>query len=417
MFDIDNIREIWATITRNKTRSFFTSFGVFWGMLMLMVTLGFGLGIERNMLNQWGETSPNAAFFFQGTTSMPYKGFKRGRRIQYKRDDIKALINQFPEIENISPVIWGNVIKKMTHADKSTENLQCIGLSSAYNVINPCHILEGRFINDIDVQQSRKVCVIGSKVKNTLFGGDKATGSLVWVNGTAYTVIGVMEKQADINIFGDPEESIYTPYTTLAQTSNIGDNVHCIGLSISKSVNMRDFEDKAVAFLKERHNVALEDEQGVGHFNTKQFFDTFANLFLGLRILIWIVGLGTLAAGIVGISNIMLVTVKERTQEIGVKRALGASPLVIIRQIMNESLLLAFIAGVVGLFVGVLIDAGAESMLSSMPQDNQFVDGVYVPFGVALVVLGILVLSGLLSGLLPAYRAVQIKAIDALRDE
>ncbi len=416
MFDIDNIREIWATITRNKTRSFFTAFGVFWGMFMLVVTLGFGLGVERNMLNQWGDTSANAAFFFQGTTSMPYKGFKRGRRIQYKRDDISALINQFPEIENISPVIWGSV-KKMTHADKATENLQCIGLSSAYNVINPCHILEGRFINDIDVQQNRKICVIGSKVKNTLFGGDNATGELVWVNGTAYTVIGVMEKQADINIFGDPEESIYTPYTTLAQSSNRGDNIDCIGLSVSKNINVKDFENEAVAFLKERHNVAPEDEQGVGHFNTKQFFDTFANLFLGLRILIWIVGLGTLAAGMVGISNIMLVTVKERTQEIGIRRALGASPLVIIRQIMNESLVLALIAGVTGLFVGVLIGAMAESILSSMPQDNQFIDGVYVPFSIALGVLGILVLSGLMSGLLPAYRAVQIKAIDALRDE
>ncbi len=416
MFDIDNIREIWATITKNKTRSFFTAFGVFWGMLMLMVMLGFGLGIERNMLNQWGDTSANAAFFFQGTTSMPYKGFKRGRRIQYKRDDIKALINQFPEIENISPVIWGSV-KKMTHADKSTENLQSLGLSSAYNVINPCRILEGRFINDIDVQQNRKVCVIGSKVKNTLFGGNEATGALVWVNGTAYTVIGVMEKQADINIFSNPEESIYTPYTTLAQSSNLGDNIDCIGLSVSKSINIQDFEDEAVAFLKERHNVAPEDEQGIGHFNTKQFFDTFANLFLGLRILIWIVGLGTLAAGMVGISNIMLVTVKERTQEIGIRRALGASPFVIIRQIMNESLVLALIAGVVGLTTGVLISMGLDSIMSAMPEEESFIDGVYVPFNVAIVVLGILIMSGLLSGLLPAYRAVQIKAIDALRDE
>lgn len=416
MFDIDNIREIWATITRNKTRSFFTAFGVFWGMLMLMVMLGFGLGIERNMLNQWGDTSANAAFFFQGTTSMPYKGYKRGRRIQYKRDDIQALINQFPEIEHITPVIWGSV-KKMTYANKSTEGLQCLGLSGDYNIINPCHILEGRFINDIDVSQNRKVCVLGSKVKNTLFGNDKAEGALVWINGAAYTVIGVMEKQADINIFGNPEECIYTPYTTQAQVSNSGDKIDCIGLSVSKDVNILDFEKEAVAFLKERHTVSPDDEQGIGHFNTKQFFDTFNNLFIGLRVLIWIVGLGTLAAGMVGISNIMLVTVKERTQEIGVRRALGASPVVIIRQIMSESLVLALIAGVLGLLAGVLIGAGAESIISNMPQDRPFIDGVYVPFGIAICVLGILVLSGLLSGLLPAYRAVQIKAIDALQEE
>jgi len=416
MFDIDNIREIWSTITRNKTRSIFTAFGVFWGMLMLMVMLGCGLGIERKMVKSWGDTSANAAFFFGGSTSMPYKGFKRGRSIDFKQNDITALQKQFTEIEYIAPIIWGSV-PKMTHADKSTKNLTCIGLSGEYDKLNPCRIIEGRFINDIDVEQNRKVCLMGSKVKNTLFGESKAEGALVWVNGSAYTVIGVMEKQADINMFGNPEGSIYTPYTTLAQASNLGDNIHSIGMSVSKNINVQDFEKEALAFLKERHSVAPEDEQGIGSFNTKQFFDTFANLFLGIRILIWIVGLGTLAAGMVGISNIMLVTVKERTQEIGVRRALGASPFVIIRQIMSESLLLALIAGVLGLIVGVLISMGADSVLATMPQDEAFLDGTFVPFGVALGVLGILILSGLMSGLLPAYRAVQIKAIDALRDE
>lgn len=416
MFDIDNIREIWSTITRNKTRSIFTAFGVFWGMLMLMVMLGCGLGIERNMLNQWGDTSANSAFFFQGTTSMPYKGFKRGRFIHFKSDDVQALCRHFTEIEHIAPLVWGNV-PKMTYADKSTENVHCLGLSGDYNSINPCRIIEGRFINDIDVEQNRKVCMIGSKIKNTLFGNNNAEGALVWVNGSAYRVIGVMEKQADINIFGNPEESIYTPYTTLAQASNYGDRIDCMGMSVRSDVNVQDFEKEALAFLKERHSVADEDEQGIGSFNTKQFFDTFANLFLGIRILIWIVGLGTLAAGMVGISNIMLVTVKERTQEIGVRRALGASPFVIIRQIMSESLLLALIAGVLGLIVGVLISMGADSVLATMPQDEAFLDGTFVPFSVALGVLAILILSGLMSGLLPAYRAVQIKAIDALRDE
>lgn len=416
MFDLDSIQEIWATITRNKTRSIFTAFGVFWGMVMLIIMLGFGLGIERKMMKSWGDTSSNAAFFFRGQTSMPYKGFKKGRQIQYKQDDIKALRKEFSEIEHISPIIWSSA-SKITYSDKATTDVQNLGLSGDYNTINPCHLLEGRFINDIDVEQNRKVCVIGTKVKNTLFGANKAEGALIWVNGSAYRVIGVMEKQADINIFGNPDESIYTPYTTTGIAANKGDKVDCIGLSINKKINIKEFEEEALSFLRERHSVSPEDRQAMGHFNTKQFFDTFNNLFIGIRILIWIVGLGTLAAGMVGISNIMLVTVKERTQEIGVRRALGASPFVIIKQIMSESLVLALIAGLIGLIFGVLVSAGIDVILSHGPQDKAMIDGVYIPFGVAISVLIILVISGLISGLLPAYRAIQIKAIDALRDE
>ena len=259
--------------------------------------------------------------------------------------------------------------------------------------------------------------MIGTKVKNDLYGASNATGTIIWINGAAYTVIGVMEKMADINLFGSPEESIYVPYTTLAQTSNKGNKIDCISLAARKDVNIADFQKDVAAYLKEIHSVDPYDEQGIGMFNTKQFFDLFSMLFLGIRILIWIVGLGTLTAGMVGISNIMLVTVKERTQEIGVRRALGASPYVIIRQIMSESLVLALIAGLIGLMTGVVISAIADHFLSSVPSEDSFIDGLYVPFDIAVSVLIILVVSGLLSGLMPAYRAIKIKAIDALRDE
>lgn len=416
MFDLDNIEEIWATITQNKTRSVFTAFGVFWGMVMLMVLLGCGLGLERTMLNKWGDTSTNAAFFFQGTTTKPYKGFKKGRKVQFKMNDIEALRHKFSEIEKCSPIVWSSA-QKVLHADKSTSGINMMGLASDYNSINPCKLTEGRFLNHIDEVQNRKVCVIGTKVKNDLYGANEATGTVIWINGAAYAVIGVMEKMADINIFGSPEESIYVPYTTLAQSSNKGDLIDCISLSAHKEVNIKDFQNNVASYLKEIHNVAPDDEQGVGMFNTKQFFDLFSMLFLGIRILIWIVGLGTLTAGMVGISNIMLVTVKERTQEIGVRRALGASPYVIIRQIMSESLVLALIAGLLGLMTGVIISAVADHFLNSAPSEDSFIEGLYVPFDIAVSVLIILVVSGLLSGLMPAYRAIKIKAIDALRDE
>lgn len=416
MFDLDSIQEIWATITRNKARSIFTAFGVFWGMIMLMVLLGCGLGLERTMLSKWGDTSTNAAFFFQGTTSKPYKGFKKGRKVQFKMDDIDALRHKFSEIDKCSPIVWSSA-KKVLYLDKSTTGINMMGLASDYNSINPCKLIEGRFLNHIDEVQSRKVCVIGSKVKNDLYGASDARGTIIWINGAAYTVIGVMEKMADINLFGSPEESIYVPYTTLAQTSNKGDKIDCISLAARKNVNIEDFQKDVASYLKEIHSVDPDDEQGIGMFNTKQFFDLFSMLFLGIRILIWIVGLGTLTAGMVGISNIMLVTVKERTQEIGVRRALGASPYVIIRQVMSESIVLALIAGLLGLMAGVLISAVADNILSSQPADDQIIEGLYVPFNVAIGVLIVLVLSGLLSGLMPAYRAIKIKAIDALRDE
>ena len=331
-------------------------------------------------------------------------------------NDIDALRQKFREIERCSPIVWSSA-QKVLYLDKSTSGVNMMGLSSDYNSINPCKLIEGRFLNNIDEVQSRKVCMIGTKVKNDLYGASNATGTIIWINGAAYTVIGVMEKMADINLFGSPEESIYVPYTTLAQTSNKGNKIDCISLAARKDVNIADFQNEVAAYLKEIHSVDPDDEQGIGMFNTKQFFDLFSMLFLGIRILIWIVGLGTLTAGMVGISNIMLVTVKERTQEIGVRRALGASPYVIIRQIMSESLVLALIAGLIGLMTGVVISAVADHFLSSAPSEDSFIDGLYVPFDIAVSVLIILVVSGLLSGLMPAYRAIKIKAIDALRDE
>ncbi|MBQ5524559.1 MAG: S-adenosylmethionine:tRNA ribosyltransferase-isomerase, partial [Paludibacteraceae bacterium] len=292
MFDLDSIQEIWATITRNKARSIFTAFGVFWGMIMLMVLLGCGLGLERTMLSKWGDTSTNAAFFFQGTTSKPYKGFKKGRKVQFKMDDIDALRHKFSEIDKCSPIVWSSA-KKVLYLDKSTTGINMMGLASDYNSINPCKLIEGRFLNHIDEVQSRKVCVIGSKVKNDLYGASDARGTIIWINGAAYTVIGVMEKMADINLFGSPEESIYVPYTTLAQTSNKGDKIDCISLAARKNVNIEDFQKDVASYLKEIHSVDPDDEQGIGMFNTKQFFDLFSMLLLGIRILIWNVGLGT----------------------------------------------------------------------------------------------------------------------------
>lgn len=419
MFDLDFWHEIGQAIMRNKSRSLLTAFGVFWGMFMLTVMAGMGVGIKNGLSKGTDHVESNSVFLFTDLTSEPYKGFQRGRSWDIRMSDYEAVKQQFaPRIKYISGVVFGasEVSKNVTRADKSG-SFRVMGFSASYNNIEPVRVLQGRFINEIDVRDHRKVCVVGKRVLNDLYApGESAIGSLIRVNGIYYTVVGVVESMSDnVQIFGSKDETVSVPITTLQLAQNSVNVVHCIAIAAWPSENIETLEEDVKQFLKLRNNISPTDEQAVMSFNLRKIFQMFESLIIGITALIWIVGLGTLLAGIVGVSNIMLVTVRERTQEIGVRRALGASPFSIIKQIMCESLVLTALAGLLGLVCGVgmlglvgTILTGDAANLILNPQ---------ISFDIAMTALGIIIVAGLFAGWLPSKRALQVKAIDALRDE
>lgn len=420
MFDLDTWQEIWLTITRNKSRSLLTAFGVFWGVFMLVVMAGFGVGIRHGIMDGVEHFEANSAFFFSESTSEPYKGFQRGRVWFMDMSDYEAVKHQYADkIKYMSGVMFGGSSPNNVVRLDKFGSFSIMGFSPDYNLINPSRILQGRFINDIDIREYRKVCVIGKRILNDLYApGEEVIGSLLRVNGIYYTVVGVSEAVSkNINVFGDPEEMINLPFTTLQQAQNQGDKVHCIALAAKPSVNIVELEEDVKMLLKNRNSIAPTDPKAVGSFNAKKIFDIFQALIIGINALIWIVGLGTLLAGVVGVSNIMLVTVRERTQEIGVRRALGASPFTILKQIMSESLVLTFLAGIFGIVLGVGVLAIVSQILAANPSDKMPLSNPQISFGIAIAALMVIVVAGLVAGWLPSKRALQIKAIDALRDE
>ena len=415
LFDLDSWQEIWITITHNKLRSLLTAFGIFWGIFMLMVMVGLGMGILNFSNASFGHVSANTSLMFTNQTTIPYQGFQKVPMWYLTTEDQKVLKNDYKEIRYLTGFLFGGYnINNVVRNDKMG-SFQIIGLEPQYNQIIPNRILEGRYLNEIDILESRKVCVIGLRVVNDLFvPGEKVIGSLIRVSNIYYTVVGVMEPYSEnVSMFGPTDKQINVPITTLQRSMNRGNKIDGLAMTAYDDIKVGDLEQEVMASLKRRHHVSPEDIQAMDSFNLEQVFSTFNMLGVGLTVLIWIVGLGTLLAGLIGVSNIMLVTVRERTQEIGVRRALGATPRVILTQILSESIVLTTLAGVLGITAGTLVLAGISSMI---PPDS-FMQNPQITFSIAIIALVILIVSGLLAGILPAKRALQIKAIEALRDE
>ncbi|MCL2042159.1 MAG: ABC transporter permease [Bacteroidales bacterium] len=416
MFDIDRWQEIWITITRNKMRSFLTAFGVFWGIFMLVVMSGSGSGLKEGIMKNIKGFATNTAFFWTEQTSEPYKGFRKGRFWSMKMDDIEALRAGVKEIKYISPILFGGRSTNNVVFGEKAGTYSVKGILSEYNKIDEQELLYGRSINEIDNLSKRKVCVIGRRIHEELFEkGKSPVGELLKVNGMYYIVVGVTRSTSDININGNSDETVTLPYTTMQQAYNYGDDVYFMVVTAQDNIKIGAIEETIRRILKNRHHIAPTDAKAVGGMNLEKQFNMFNNLFLGINILIWIVGLGTLIAGVVGVSNIMLVTVKERTKEIGIRRALGAKPNAIITQILSESLVLTLIAGVFGLMSGVGL-LGLIGMLSRAGNDSAFFEP-QIQFSIAITALAVLAVFGLLAGLIPAGRAIKIKAIDAIREE
>ena len=416
MFDLDRWQEIWFTITHNKSRSFLTAFGVFWGMFMLVVMVGAGVALQRGMSSEIEGFATNSYFVWSEQTSEPYKGFKKGRTWTMENEDISLLINKVPEIQYLAPVLFGSGgTNNVTRNDKAG-SYGVKGKYPSYNQIDECKMIYGRYINDIDIAEKRKVCVIGERVYEVLFpNGENPIGKSIQVNGIYFQVVGVGRHTSSvINIGGRTEETVVLPFSTMQQAFNQGKTVHFMAVTAKPGIKVKVIEDKIRKVLSEKHSISPDDKKAIGGFNIEDIFTMFLYLGLGIAFLIWFVGLGTLFAGAVGVSNIMMVTVRERTKEIGIRRALGATPRNIITQILSESIILTLIAGVAGMMVGVGILSIVGILLS---QGDQFFKDPQISFSVAIAALFILLVIGTLAGFIPANRAMNIKPIEAIREE
>jgi putative ABC transport system permease protein len=415
MFDIDKYKEIWQTISRNKLRSFLTGFGVAWGILLFVVIYGVGNGIQQGFKDAFSGISPNSMFVFSNLTSQEYKGLNAGRHWEMNNDDLTVLKNNISEIQYISGMVFGQWGGTVSYKDRSGE-YSSKGVDANHSRIEVIYILQGRDFNLLDMQEKRKICIIGKRVYEELFEKEEdPIGKQIAVNSIYYTVVGVADGSDEVSIGGSMSESILIPLTTMQQLMNMGKEIHTLSLAAYDNVDIKTVEKKVKDILKARHTIAPTDDAAIMSFNLEEIFTMFNNLFLGIKILVWIVGMGSLFAGAVGISNIMLVSIRERTKEIGIRRALGAKPNVILRQIIGESLFLTFLAGYIGFFIGILILGVINSAMNSAEEIVTF--NMQLSFGMAVLALSILVFAGMAAGIIPARYALKIKAIDAIRDE
>ena len=413
-FDLDTYREILDTLTRNKSRSFLTGFGVFWGVFMLVALIGGGQGMKE-MLNQNFEGfATNSAMVWAQPTTKAYKGFRKGRRWNMEYKDVERLKSRIPELDVVSPVLFSNGGTAYYGDRKTTVGIN--GVQEDYQRVSEPKMRYGRYLNDMDVAQRRKVCVIQKKIYKDLFpGGGDPCGSFIRVDSVYYQIVGVDYSSAEgMDFGGESGTTMLLPITLMQQTYNMGQNVHMIAVTGKKGVVMSTVTDRIRETIARAHTIDPTDEQGVMVFNTEVLFQMLDSLFKGVNFLIWLVGLGTLLAGAIGVSNIMMVTVRERTIEIGIRRAIGATPRMILSQIISESIVLTMVAGMSGILFAVMI---LQMLELANTEDGILAAHFQVGFWTAIFAALAIAAMGVLAGLAPAARAMSIKPVDAMRDE
>jgi len=419
--DADKWQEIYFALKQNKLRTFFTAFGVFWGIFMLIIMLGSGKGLRNGANQGMGDMATNSMFMWTQQTTIPFKGFPRGRRYNFTNEDTQALIDNIPEIEYIAPRLQvfsrGNTSNNVVRGDR-TAAFTIQGDYPAFNLIDPCNVLQGRFINKLDLDQKRKNVIIGTRVYDEMFEtGENPIGDYIRIQGVYFKVVGVFSSKKNDRQAEQENSQIVMPFTTMQQTYNMGNRVGWYSITAKQGYQASVVLEKARALMKSRHSISPDDDRAVGSFNLEEEFRKMTTLFSGIDGLIWIVGIGTLLAGVIGVSNIMLIVVKERTKEIGIQRAIGATPLLIKTQIILEAVFLTTIAGYIGLILGVSLLELINNILIQTGASTNMFNNPEVDFNKAIFALILLIFSGALAGLIPAQRAVQMKPIDALRDE
>ena len=410
--DKDTLEEILITITRNKTRSLLTAFGVFWGIFMLVALSGGGQGMQEELQQQFEGFATNSGFVVSSKTNEAYKGFRKGRWWDLEISDVDLVADvEGVQMATPSTAMWGK--SAVYEGNKYSCNIR--GLYPEYEQLEHQEMAYGRFINDVDIREGRKVCVIGKRVYESIFkeGGDPC-GKYVQVDSVYYQVVGVCSSEGNVNIQGQASQAVTLPYTTMQKMYNLGNEVQVVCFTMEPGMKVKDVKPEIERRIKQAHYISPTDKQAVMLLDLEAMFSMMDNLMTGVRFLTWMVGLGTLLAGAIGVSNIMMVTVKERTTEIGIRRAIGARPRDILQQILSESIVLTTVAGMAGISFGVFV----LNVLEKTANPPGVVETHYqVGFGMAIGTCLLVVALGMLAGLAPAYRAMAIKPIEAIRDE
>jgi putative ABC transport system permease protein len=418
MFDYDKWQEILGTIRKNKLRTLLTMFGVFWGILMLMILMGSGNGLENGVKEEFEGWATNSGFIWRGRTTMPHKGLQPGRYIEFENEDRALLMNSVGGIEYLVPrnsrqLPGNNVVR----GDRSGA-FRVYGDYPDIQHIQMVEIIMGRHLNDLDIARRRKSAVIGDDARKILFGEEEnPIGQQIRANGVSFQVVGVFKSPRKGEQAKRDEQSIYTPFTTFQQAYSYGNSVGWFAFTAQPGHSVATVENDIRSLLMERHSIHPDDINAVGSSNVQEDWDKIQRLFSGIDIFVWVVGIGTLLAGVIGVSNIMLIIVKERTREIGIRKSIGATPLSIIGLIIQESVVITIIAGYFGLVTGIILLSGISFGLEHFKIDTGMFSNPEVNIQTAFISLLVLVICGGLAGLFPASKAARINPIQALHAE
>jgi putative ABC transport system permease protein len=413
-FDLDTWQEIWATLRKNRLRALLTASGVFWGLFMLILLLGLGKGLERGAKTNLADLAPRAIYVWSHRTGMPYRGLQPGRYLKFENDDI-VRIAAIPGVEHVAGRLrlgnWRDTAR-VTYEGR-TGAVNVFGDMPAYGKIEPLTLLGGRFLNDPDMAEARKVAVIGRQAKIVLFDEEDPLGKWIEVNGVHVRVVGVLRSQKGGEDGDRVDNSVFLPFSTFQQAFNLPNRVGWFTIGVHPTANSPFVESQIRKVLMERLRINPLDDQALGSFDAASQFDKIQGLFRGIRGFVWFVGTLTLLAGALGVSNILLISVKERTREIGVRKALGATPGSIVRLIVQEAMALTTLAGYLGLVAGVGVLEGVSRYLETL--EGAPLSRPEVDLNAALVAVVVLAFAGAVASIVPARHAARVAPVEALR--
>ena len=419
MFNRDRWNEILEVLTTNWVRTLLTAFGVFWGIFILILLLAAGKGLENGIKSDFGDIATNTMFMWTQTVTKSYQGMAKGRQFSYRLQDVEDIWNNVDNLRFVSPRNQLGGFRGSANVIRGIETGAFDVYGDYPEIIKqePMEIVEGRFINHSDIDQKRKVAIIGQGVKTSLYEkGENILGTYIKINGVNFMVIGSYKKKASGGDSEEQQKQIFVPFTSFSQAFNRGDRVGWMAITAQDGTPITEIKNQIFDIVKKNHKIHPEDNRAVGHFDLFEQYNRVESLFMALKVIAYFVGTLVLLSGVIGVSNIMLIVVKERTKEIGLRRAVGATPAKIRAQILTESVFLTIIAGMAGITFGAFLIYGLNYALEMSDPIDMFANPS-VNLGVVTVALVILVVSGLLAGMIPAQTAIKLKPVDALRTD
>ncbi|WP_350290323.1 ABC transporter permease [uncultured Croceitalea sp.] len=419
MFNKDRWKEILEVLTSNWFRTVLTAFGVFWGILILIILLAAGKGLENGIKQDFSGVATNTMFMWTQSTTMAYQGLPEGRNFNFKLEDVDLIKRNVSNLRIVSP-------RNSLRSQSGVDNVFYGTESGSYRVFgdypeiifqNSMYTAHGRFLNHNDIAKKRKVIVIGDGIRKDLYEeGEEVLGTYLKIQGVNFMVVGTYKEKSSNGGNQNAERQIYVPFTAFSQAFNRADNVGWMAITAKDGNSISNLKEDVINTVKQSRKVHPDDERAIGFFDLYEEYNKIESLFTAMRWIAIIVGTLVLISGVIGISNIMLIVVKERTKEIGIRRALGEDPWSIKKQILMESIFLTIISGMFGIICGTLFIYGVNTLLDSVGPVDMFLNPS-VSVGVVTAALITLILSGLLAGFIPAQSAIKVRPIDALRTE